>query len=159
MNNVQGAVGTMVKATLKSQVQAVLATVSANHRPLTHLMAYATSSNLKQIYFATAKQTRKAANMSERPSVNVLWDNRTGNVSDHGDGLLVTAAGQATSMVLEGDIEEAKVSLLAKNPNLSTFLAGEGVGYFVVTVENYEVVVGYGQPNKWSPDDEEKLNH
>jgi hypothetical protein len=58
-------------------------------------MAYSTSDDLKQVYLASPLLSRKSTNMNVRPQVSLLFDNRTGNLKDHGDGLLVTARGSA----------------------------------------------------------------
>ena len=44
--------------------------------------------------------------MVDNPSVSMLWDNRTGNLADHADGLLITASGNAT--LLKQPAESAK---------------------------------------------------
>lgn len=85
-----------VRALLTSQVQVVLATISADLSPHTALMAYSTSEDLKNIYLTTLLASRKAENMIKRPNVSLLFDNRTGNLKDHGDGLLVTSSGIAS---------------------------------------------------------------
>jgi hypothetical protein len=87
--------------------------------------------------------------MLDRPKVSLLWDNRTGNTADHGAGLLVTASGVAA--LVEKDDTAVRECFLAKNPSMTTFLEGEGVGLFAVRVLNYEVVLGYDRPIHWDP--------
>jgi hypothetical protein len=140
----RGHVGTL----LASQVQCVLATVELSCVPTTALMAFAHSEDLRSVYLASHTMARKAENMIERPTaVSLLFDNRTGNLKDHGDGLLVTARGRVVppSNRTTNDSHEAAPLFLAKNPNMSTFLAGVGVGIFDFQVSEYEVVrVGGG---------------
>ena len=121
-------------------------------------MAYSFSSNLDTIYLATALDTRKSDNMRSRPGVSLLWDNRTGKVSDHEEGRLVSASAEAEFLGRNGDLKivEAKSLLLSKNPNFGDFLDGDSVGFFAVKVDAYEVVVGYGKPVVWMPKEEGK---
>ena len=144
-----------VRALLTSQVQCVLASVSSDLTPHTALMAYATSDNLQSVYLATPLAARKAENMIARNTVSLLFDNRTGNLEDHGDGLLVTARGTAV-LCDGGDISTAKgtavkASFLEKNPNMTGFLASPGVGLFRLDIAMYEVVHGYNKPLSWNP--------
>ena len=139
-----------VQAMLGSQVQCVLATVQPDATPATALMAYATSPCLRTVYLATSLAARKAESMLQRPGVSLLWDNRTGNLSDHGDGLLVTADGTSA---LAPDRDAAAALFLQRNPNMKDFLSSERVGLFAVSVREYEIVQGYGRPQRWDPAD------
>ena len=140
---------TLARSLLSSQVQAVLATATREGAPSTHLMAYAHTDDLRHVYVATGAETRKALQMLSNPSVSLLWDNRTGNLADHGDGVLVTAAGRAA--LLEHEDRAAGLAALEhKNPNMSSFLRG-GVSVFSVGVETYSVVRGYDAPALFAP--------
>ena len=148
----------LIRICLTSQVQAVLATVSVTPKGTppkvaTHLMAYGLSPNLKSVYFATSMNTRKAENMINNKNVSVLWDNRTGNVNDHKNGLLVTCEGEAYAISNKETRVIARDSILEKNPNMSKFLEGGNLGFFEVKVDEYVCVVGYDAPKSWSPSD------
>ena len=137
---------------LAAQVQGVLATTHANGAPATALMAFAAAADSSVVYLATPVAARKAVNMLERPAVSLLWDNRTGNLADHGEGCLVTAGGTAALVDGGDDAGGAARALFgAKNPNMSGFLSQRGVGIFAVTVDEYELVVGYDRPQVWVP--------
>ena len=140
---------------LSSQVQCVLATVHRDNAPATALMAFAAIPNLQTIVLATPLAARKAQNMLERPAVSLLWDNRTGNASDHGNGLLVTASGSAA---LVKNSETAMAHFLSKNPEMSKFLESDGVGLFEVSIRTYEVVHGYDRPQIWDPNEADSEN-
>ena len=139
-----------VEALLTSQVQCVLATTAANLTPATFLMAFAASPCLRFVFVATPLQARKAQQMRERPAVSLLWDNRTGNLADHGRGFLVSATGHATEALAE-ELPSANARFLARNPNMADFLTSDGVGLFQIRVASYEVVQGYGRPQLWVP--------
>jgi len=148
--------GSLVRSLLSSQVQLVLATVKRDHTPHTALMAYASSSDLRSVYLATPLGARKAQNMLERPTVSLLWDNRTGNLADHKDGLLVTAGGRAR-ILQDADRGRVQAQFVVKNPNMAAFLEEDNVGLFEVTLGGgYELVKGYDRPEQWNPNDEEK---
>lgn len=143
-----------IDAVLTSQVQCVLATTTADLRPATFLMAFAISPCLRFVVVATHGGARKAQQMRERPAVSLLWDNRTGNLRDHADGLLVTAVGQAAEVTAEAEVDAlpwASARFLARNPNMANFLASEGVGLFQIRVDSYEIIEGYGRPERWAP--------
>ena len=138
-----------VRPLLSSQVQCVLATVQRDHTPAMALMAFAMSPCLRLVYIATPLAARKAENMLQRPGVSLLW-NRTGSLSDHGDGMLVTADGTSA---LAPDRDEAAALFLQRNPNMEHFLAKDGVAIFAVSVREYEIVQGYDRPQRWDPTD------
>jgi len=158
--------GELVQRLLGAQVQAVLATVSADGVPATHLMAYGVDEGLQRVFFATKHDTTKAKNMQATSKVSVLWDDRTGTfdsrLNDHRDGMLVTASGTAHLLEpLEAEIYEnpacelpgcqAHKALLGKNPNFEAFLNQPTIALFEVKVSSYAVVVGYGSPIQWDP--------
>jgi hypothetical protein len=118
-------------------------------QPHTHLMAYAVNEDLSTVYLASAR-SRKTENMLARPDVSLLWDNRTGNLADHGDGLLVTASGKA-ALANKEEVDAAKKLFVGRNPNMAGFLAIDGVSMFAVKVSVVEVVEGYSRPTEWRP--------
>ena len=136
-----------IQSMLTSQVQCVLASTQQDASPAQYLMAFASSIDLKHIYIATPLAARKAQNMIARPTVSLLFDNRTGNIKDHGDGLLVTASGTA----FKCDQPENVQLFVEKNPNMKNFIESDGISIFAIRVASYETVVGYERPEQWSP--------
>lgn len=65
-----------VASLLNQQVQCVLATL-ADQQPALHLLAYAFSADLDEIYVASMADTQKVRNMRGNPNVTCLWDNRS----------------------------------------------------------------------------------
>ena len=139
-----------IKALLTSHVQCVLATTAANLTPAQYLMAYDVSPCLRTVLVATPRQARKAQQMMERPRVSVLWDNRTGNLTDHSAGSLVVATGDA-STVPRVELASASKHFLARNPNMASFLSSEAVALFQISVDSFEITEGYGRPERWDP--------
>lgn len=150
-------VAKVVARLLRSQVQCVLATVSpTDNSPSTHLMAYGFERTLRQVYFATGRHTRKDKNMRAHPAVSILWDDRTGNLGDHHSGTLATANGAAQALA-DGSLgaEVARDLILASNPNMTSFVTDESTSMFVVTVQEWGVVEGYGSMRLWNPQEDQ----
>ncbi len=135
---------------LASQVQGVLATSSPDGVVALHLMAYAFTPSLRDIYLASYADTRKVTNMRHNPRVNWLWDNRTGNQQDHIDGFALTAVGLATQ-VCEQDYQAAAELLLSRNASLTAMLEDTRAVIFVVDVERYSWIQGYSEVYDYLP--------
>ena len=135
-----------VRKLLRSQVQCVLATATRQGQPSTALMAYAYTDDMHHVFMASSVSSRKCEDMLANPRVSILFDNRTGNLADHGDGMLVTASGHASLLTFDSGAESAAARLIERNPNQAGFMAQEGDAVLAVAVETYAVVVGYGKP-------------
>ncbi len=79
---------------LRSQPLAVLATQNQG-QPYASLVAFASSDDLKSLYFATTRSTRKYANLSGDSRVAMLVDNRSNKASDFRWAMAATATGTA----------------------------------------------------------------
>lgn len=130
-----------IERLIQTQVQCVLAT-SNNNAPSQHLMAYDYSCNLKHIYLASFSNTQKVKNILENKNVSLLWDNRTGNTSDHNEGVLLTATGKA-SINNSSSKKHLQSSFLQRNPNLDNLLEHEQSVHIEIDVEKYMLVEGY----------------
>ena len=49
----------------------------------------------------------------------------------------------------------ARDSILASNPNMTSFVTDESTSMFVVTVQEWGVVEGYGSMRLWSPQEDQ----
>jgi hypothetical protein len=130
-----------VASLLNQQAQCVLATLGETEQAL-HLMAYAASPQLDQIYIASLESTQKVANMRVNPNVTCLWDNRTGNNSDHTAGLAMSGFGQAHELTGEPALS-AQHLLLQRNASLQPLLSNPSVIIFALHIERYQWVEGY----------------
>ena len=126
---------------LTTQVQCVLSTI-ADDVPNQHLMAYALEPSLTDIYIASRSTTCKVANMLRNPAVSLLWDNRTGNTTDHVQGLALMAQGHARSLEAGSRVRVEQL-LLARNPELEKLLSGEDAAVFALGIYSYRLVQGY----------------
>jgi len=113
-------------------------------------MAFGLVDSLRHVFLATKADTQKAENMIRSPLVSLLWDDRTGKLEDHADGMLVTASGVARLTSGMG-AEEARAAILSANPNFHSFIDTPTIALFAVEVSSYDVVVGYGSAVTWNP--------
>jgi flavin reductase (DIM6/NTAB) family NADH-FMN oxidoreductase RutF/nitroimidazol reductase NimA-like FMN-containing flavoprotein (pyridoxamine 5'-phosphate oxidase superfamily) len=134
---------------LSSQVQCVLSTHSAD-APRQHLMAYAFDDSLRNVYLASRPATEKVTNMLRRPQVSLLWDNRTGNTTDHCNGVAAMAAGRAAP-VRGWQRARAAFLLLQRNPELEGLLASADTLVLAVAVDAYRLARGYDAVAEFSP--------
>ena len=98
---------------LQSQPLAVLATQNQG-QPYASLVAFASSDDLKSLYFATTRSTRKYANLSGDSRVAMLVDNRSNKASDFRWAMAATATGTAE----EVDSRERESALDLYLPNI-----------------------------------------
>lgn len=130
-----------VAALLGQQVQCVLATRGVEQLAL-HLMAYAFSTQLDEIYLASLENTRKVKNMRDQPNVTCLWDNRTGHNADHIEGLAMSGFGRARELTGR-EARSAMRSLGERNGTLKPLLADPTVVIFALQIDRYQWVEGY----------------
>ena len=125
----------------ESQPLAVLATQS-DAQPYTSLVAFASRKDLKELYFATTRATRKYANLLANPQVALLMDNRSNKPSDFRWAMAVTALGRAQE--LKGEkAKQAKTLYLAKHPELEGFLTSPTCALVGVEVRKYYLVTRF----------------
>jgi nitroimidazol reductase NimA-like FMN-containing flavoprotein (pyridoxamine 5'-phosphate oxidase superfamily) len=139
-----------VASLLNQQAQCVLATLGETEQAL-HLMAYAVSPQLDQIYIASLESTQKVANMRANPNVTCLWDNRTGNNSDHIAGLAMSGFGQAHELTGE-PAQSAQRLLLQRNASLQPLLSNPSVVIFALHIDRYQWVEGYTRVVVYKPE-------
>jgi len=120
------------------QPLAVLAT-DAGRGPYTSLVAVAVTADLRQLYFATPRSSRKFANLAENPQVSLLLDNRSNQVTDFSAAAAVTILGTAGE--LTGAEREAGLALfLERHPQLREFASAPSSALFRVQVASIYLV-------------------
>jgi heme iron utilization protein len=125
----------LLRQTVGTQRFAVLATLS-NQQPYSNLVAFAVSDDLRQIVFATNRNTQKYRNILLNNNIALLIDNRNNNLSDFIEALAITALGVADE--LTGDESDKLVqSYLDKHPSLGEFLQRPDVAIIRVLVTDY----------------------
>jgi len=127
-----------LKKLLESQPLAVLATQNRG-QPYASLIAFASSDDLKSLYFATTRSTRKYANLSSDSRVAVLVDNRSNKASDFRWAMAATATGKAK----EVNARKRKKALelyLDKHPHLREFVHSPTCALCEIRVQTFFVV-------------------
>jgi nitroimidazol reductase NimA-like FMN-containing flavoprotein (pyridoxamine 5'-phosphate oxidase superfamily) len=130
-----------LKKLLASQPLAVLAT-QGQGQPYVTLVAFASSSDLKSLYFATTRSTRKYANLSADSRVAMLVDNRSNKASDFRWAMAATATGRAME-VASGQRAAALELYLAKHPHLRDFVSAPTCAFCEIRVQIYFVVTRF----------------
>ena len=125
----------------RSQPLAVLATDAGSH-PYASLVAVAVTEDLRHLYFATPRATRKWSNLTRNPQVSLLLDNRTNQVSDFRRSAAATLLG--TSQELEGiDREEGLRVYLSRHPHLADFATSPSCALFKVQLDRIYLVTRF----------------
>jgi nitroimidazol reductase NimA-like FMN-containing flavoprotein (pyridoxamine 5'-phosphate oxidase superfamily) len=124
-----------------TQPLAVLSTQNEG-QPYASLVAFATSEDLKELFFATTRATRKYANLSSDSRVAMLVDSRSNEVSDFRWAMAVTAMGKAEEV--EGQEKEKVLKIyLAKHPHLDCFVSSPSCALLKIRVERYYVATRF----------------
>ncbi|NEP77034.1 MAG: pyridoxamine 5'-phosphate oxidase family protein [Okeania sp. SIO3B3] len=131
-----------IRQLIQEQNTCVLATASENV-PYTSFMAYAPAQDAQTVYLATFRSTKKYANISRNPSVSLLIDNRSDNLTPNREQTLaLTITGTAASMPENAARENARNELLRRHPHLEEFLAHPDVDILAVDVEAVLLLTG-----------------
>lgn len=123
------------------QPLAVLAT-AAGTSPYASLVAVAVTPDLRQLYFATPRATRKWANLAGNSQVALLLDNRSNQVTDFSRAAAATILGSAEE--LTGVERETGLAFyLARHPHLAEFAAAPSCALFRVQVSYIYLVTSF----------------
>lgn len=127
-----------IRGLFVSQQLAVLAT-SQRGQPYTSLVAFVFSDDLRQLFFATTRATRKFANLQAEPRVSLLVDNRSHRSDDFREAIAVTALGRAQEV---GSSERAGwlELYLKRHAGLQEFVTAPTCALFQVEVTRYSLV-------------------
>ena len=130
-----------LKSLFVSQHLGVLAT--QNHgQPYTSLVAFSSSEDLKYLFFATTRATRKYANLTNDSRVAMLVDNRSNTPSDFQWAMGVTATGVAEELA-SSERETCLAAYLAKHPHLEDFVSSPSCAFLRIRVEIYYIVTRF----------------
>lgn len=139
----------IIQNLLNSQRLAVLSTLMSG-RPYSNLIAFAATDDLKEIFFATTRTTRKFANLTAEPRVSLLIDNRSNQETDFGEASAVTVLG--TAQEVSGPERERYLLLyLKKHPYLEEFISAPTCALIRVKVEKYIMVTQFQEVREIYP--------
>jgi len=124
-----------------SQKLAVVSTQSGG-QPYASLVAFAATDDLRQIFFVTARTTRKFAYLTEDSRVAVLINSSTNQESDFHDAVSIKAIGTAEER--KGDEKENVLALyLSKHPYLEDFAHSPSCALVKITTKSYYMVKNF----------------
>ena len=133
----QGNLRQTLKDVLASQRFCVLAT-QGQGQPYGSLVAFAETGDLRQLVFATNRDTRKFSNLISEPRVALVIDSRCNSEADINSAVAVTALGPAHEAA--GDERERLARVyLAKHPGLAEFIGSPDMAVCAVAVEDYVI--------------------
>ena len=128
----------LLKDLFSSQPLAVLAT-QGDGQPYGNLVAFAATEDLKGLLFATARGTRKFANITIDPRVAMVMDTRTNKKADFQRAVAVTATG-IVEEVESAERDHLLKLYLLKHPHLKKFVKSPNSVLLRVKVDSYYVV-------------------
>ena len=123
---------------LNTQNLGVLATSASGH-PYTTLVGFTASEDLRQIYFATHRSTRKYANLQQDERVSLLIDNRSNRAEDFRHAAALTAIGKAQEISVEQQ-DSLKQHFIERHPMLNEFVNTPGCALCRISVQRYSLV-------------------
>jgi len=135
--------GRILRELCLGQPLAVLATSSAT-APYASLVAVAVTPNLRRLYFATPRATRKAANLAGNRQVALLLDNRSNRRTDFTRAAAATILGSAEELHGAG-LAAGLAFYLERHPHLADFTASPATALFMVTVTRISLVTRFQQ--------------
>ena len=137
MRNVQQLKET-IKGILASQKLAVLAT-HGNGKPYGSLVAFAATSDLKTILFATTRASRKYANLLSDAQIAMVIDTRTNQTADFSDAVAITVLGEVEE-ISDHERQESSMIYLDKHPSLKEFVESPTTALLSVRVKTFIMV-------------------
>ena len=126
---------------LEGQTLGVLST-SSGDAPHATLVAIASTKDLRELIFATSRETRKFAALKLNPRVALLVDDRSNEVRDFHDASVATAHGRA-SEIETGHLDPARDLYLSKHPYLADFVRAPSCALIRITVDAYDLVSNF----------------
>jgi nitroimidazol reductase NimA-like FMN-containing flavoprotein (pyridoxamine 5'-phosphate oxidase superfamily) len=118
-----------------------LAVVSTNNKgwPYASLVGFFATDDLKELIFATARTTRKYANLTDNDQVAMLIDSRSNQDIDFHDAIATTALGRAEE--ISGTEREQILPLyIKKHPYLVDFVKAPSCALIRMKVARYYLV-------------------
>ena len=132
-------ISALVRSLLESERFAVLSTVSASG-PRCSLVAFWAAEDLSHAVFATMRSSRKFASIGADGRVSMLFDDRANAVTDVRRAAAVGAVGFAREIVDRQRWSGLTESLVAKHPDLRSFVDEPDCVLVRVDFESFQVV-------------------
>ena len=116
----------------------VLAT-STEDVPYTNLIAFILQDDLKKLFFATPRDTKKFKNLTINEKVSFHIQNTKNSLEDIGKAVGITITGKATECSKKHSEEVISLYLL-KYPQIKEFIYSLNTAFISVDIERYDVV-------------------
>ena len=140
-----------IRHLVTTQPYGVLATHGEGHA-YGSLVAFAFSEDLRRAFFATPSATRKYRLLSEHDRIALVVDDRPAHVNQMMDVEAVTVTGRAREVPF-GPARAAYGELLvARHPQLRSFVAADSCAVFEIKVFRYIHVSRFQEVRQWVPD-------
>ena len=123
----------LISDIINNQKYAVIATKGKKYVH-TNLVAFISSDDLKNIYFATSNKSKKYENLMNNPYVSILIDNRKNNSTDILNATAITVFGVASEVKNKSDIMNIYIK---KHPGLKNFVNNSDTVFIEFKVKNY----------------------
>ena len=137
----------IIRELIMSQKLAALSTQD-HGQPYINLMAFAATDDLKYLFFATSRETRKYANLMADARVALLIDNRTNQEVDFVNAVSLTALGKIWEL-LGLEREQALPIYLEKHPLLKDFVVSPSCSLLRLKVDKYILVTRFQEIREW----------
>lgn len=139
-----------IRKLLESQEFAVLAT-QGKGITVASLITFASSFDLKNLVFATPRDTGKFNLISSNENISILVDDRSLHQDSINKISALTITGEARILSNENEILEWGGLLLKKHPNLTSFLDASTIAVILVEVVKYHYVKRFQEVWEWNP--------
>lgn len=128
----------IIKNISSEELFGVLAT-SADDAPYTNLIAFVLQDDLKKLFFATPRDTKKFKNITVNEKVSFHIQNTKNSLEDIGKAIGITITGKAAECSKK-HFEEAIAVYLLKHPQMKKFIYSLNTAFISVDIERYDVV-------------------
>ena len=130
-----------VHSVLSKQHLGVLATTGEQY-PYTSLVGFVPTPDMKNIVFATMKQTRKYENIIRHPRISLLVNSSTNTAGDFKDAAAITIMGSCAQSSGEEKKDLQKI-YLERFPFLKDFIKNPSCELVKIKIERFIVVTRF----------------
>jgi nitroimidazol reductase NimA-like FMN-containing flavoprotein (pyridoxamine 5'-phosphate oxidase superfamily) len=139
-----------IRALLDEQPFAVLCT-QGEGQPYGSVIAFAFGEDLRAVAFCTPVATRKYRLLSACKNVALVVDSRCQHLDNVMQVEALTATGRAVELESGPDYERWTARLVARHPQLKTFVAAPSSALFCVEIVRYLHVTRFQEVHQWIP--------
>lgn len=139
-----------IKKLICNEYFAVLST-QGEIQPYASIISFSATDDLKNIVFATPKQTRKFSLLNKMNRVALLIDNRSSVPSSVNKISAVTVTGKSRILNDKMQSNHWKTILTDKHPYLKSFVDAPSTAMILIDVYRYFLVRRFQEVSEWNP--------